>query len=470
MSSDLGFYDFFIRRQNLFQDIDLNGTFKERIQQLKERIVARTKNKPLIVISGAGPAGLLRAIQSISNGNPTKVIEKRAPDAPGRINTVVLTEYTIAILKYCGVYSYLIENKLIYLPNKDGSICVRLKDLELAMRKVLNELSSEPIIAYNSKIVAIDTRADKIRLTTEHATGKRTTISDVGILVNAEGARSTTNTLLGIERIEVLPAIPVIAAVYRDDRAPVTNISSFAVYMRKSITYAAITAYYHTIFLFQFLFSAKFRAQITGAIILPTPGQNYVGCAFSDEINARFSALKNSDEEQEYFAFAQHWINLAICAANMLAFFSWFQRGGAYNAGGHLPLEHFEIVHIGADHASWSARNNKDSTILLAGDASATVEPTTGLGCNTAIQSSVDFLDFLWDYDNASKGKILQDYQDRTRETIAYIHKESIVTRSLYRPDTLAPMSLFGERSRLSQLKEELDLLINTTVPNSLRP
>lgn len=468
MPFNLGIEDFFVRRQNFFQNINLDGTFQERIRQLKERMSTRTENKPLVVISGAGPAGLLRAIQSISNGNPTKVIERRSEEAPGRANTVALTETTIAMLKYCGIYSYLLENRLIYPPNRQGYISVRLKDLEKAMKTVLQELSPDSIIEYNSKIVAIDTQEDKIRLTTESSTGERSTISDVGIFVNAEGSRSSTNALLGIERIEVLPAIPVIAAMCRDDRPYITNVGSFFVYVGKSITQIAITVYYHTIFFFQFLFSKNFRAQITGALILPTPGQNYVGCGFSDTINDGFKALKESGNEQEYLAFAKHWINLAICAANMVSFLSWFKGDSYLHTGRHLPLDQFEIVHIGADHANKYVQKSNNSTILLAGDASATVDPTTGLGCNTAIQSSVDFLDFLWDYDNNSKDKILQDYKNRTSARIKDIHNASIFMRSLYRPDALIPMSMFGANltrldSHRSGQKDTLDGQITLT-------
>lgn len=444
MPFNLGIEDFFVRRQNFFQNINLDGTFQERIRQLKERIGTRTEIKPLVVISGAGPGGLLRAIQSISNGNPTKVIERRPQDAPGRTNTVALTETTISMLQYCGIYPYLLENRLIYPPNREGYISVRLRDLEKAMKTVLEELSSGSVIEYNSKIVEINAQAEKIQLITESSTGERSTIADVGIFVNAEGARSSTNALLGIERIEVLPAIPVIAAMCRDDRPYITNMSSFFVCMGKSITQLAITSYYHTMFFFQFIFSKNFRAQITGALILPTPDQNYVGCGFSDTINARFKELKESENEQEYLAFAKHWINLAICAANMVSFLSWFQGGSYFHTGRNLPLDHFEIVHIGADRARKYVQKINNSTILLAGDASATVDPTTGLGCNTAIQSSVDFLDFLWDYDTSSKDKILRDYQNRTSARIEDIHDASKLMRSRYRPDSLQPMSMFG--------------------------
>jgi len=250
---DQGIEGFIKRNPNYLQETSVAETFKVRIEQLKKQL-SPNNHKPLVVISGAGPAGLLRAIQSIINGNPTQVIEKRSQDNPGRENTVALTETSIKILQHFGIYAYLIENKLIYPPNKGGFICARIKDLEKAMKKVLEELSPQSVITYDSTIVAIDTSTDKIRLSTQSSTEEQLTIADVGIFVNAEGAKSSTNGLLNINRKQVLPPTPAIVAIFRDDRPDITSFSSFFVYIGITLYQLAITIYYHTIFLFQFLF------------------------------------------------------------------------------------------------------------------------------------------------------------------------------------------------------------------------
>lgn len=463
---ELGITSFFEKRQEFFKNINIDGSFQERIKELKAKAQATAHHKPTIVILGAGPAGLLRAIQSISNGNPTILIERRAENAQGRINTVALTTTTISMLQYYGIYQYLTENRLIYPENGSGNIMVRLADLELAMNQVLKEISPTFAIQYNSKVAVIDSQSEKINLIVEDIGTKKTrTIKKIDILVNTEGKNSSTNALLGITRTEVLPSIPVIAAVYEDKRPKICGVNSLLKYVCTSLIYQAQTIYYHVQFLFKFVFSRNFRQQITGSLILKTPKQNYVGCGFSDEINARLESLKESIKEKniilekvketetgqeikklameleqlekKYQAFASQGIHFSICHANMVAIMQRFRRGPRRYTASHLSLTKFEIIKIGADHANEYCKNINQTSVLLGGDASATVDPTTGLGCNTAVQSSVDFLDFIWDYDTGSHQKnLLQEYSDRIGKRVDYIHEASKYARSLYRPDT----------------------------------
>jgi 2-polyprenyl-6-methoxyphenol hydroxylase-like FAD-dependent oxidoreductase len=435
---DPGIYAFLQRRESLFRDVSIEGTFQERMRVLKDKMSRMTDQKPTVVVLGAGPAGLMRAIQSISNGNPTRVIEKRSESAAGRINTVALTETTIGILKYCGIYQYLIEHNQIFPPNRGGYIMVRLEDLEKAMKAVLKELQPASVIQYDTQVERVDAQGEKIGIALQ-SNGAREQISGVDILVNAEGSNSSTNALLNITREPVLPKIPVIAAVYQDKRPSIRGPVSLIQYVGRSVEYTAKTVYYHAIFLFQFLFSPGFRKQITGALILKTPGQNYVGCGFSDEINEKLLALKETGDEKEYQAFARKWINLSICAANMVAFFSRFRRGPHYLVmGGHQSLDKFDLIKIGADKASEPCKKINQAVVLLSGDACATVDPTTGLGCNTAIQSSTAFLDFIWDAnDHVALDKRIEDYRSSIQEKIRYIHNASKELRARYRPDAV---------------------------------
>lgn len=446
-SIDTGITDFFIRRRDFFEDINLYGSFQERMKELRDRMNSASNHKPSVVISGAGPAGLIRAIQSISNGNPTVLIEKRGDDIQGRINTVHLRPVTVAMLRYCGIYQYLMENKLIFPPKADGSIMVRLTDLEKAMKAVLKEISPSFAIQYHTKIEDIDAQTEKINLTLENSeTKEKRAIKKVDILVNAEGKGSSTNPLLGIERTEVLPSIPVIAAVYKDKRPKIQGIGSFFKFVGKSIAYLAITIHYHVQFFFKFLFSKKFRNCFTGSLILKTPKQNYVGAGLSDKINGRLQLLKaaaaskgaGSKEEKEYKNFAKKWIGYSICLANLIA-----NKVPHFCKGTHRSLAKFEIIKIGADHANQFCKSIHQTSVLLGGDAGATVDPTTGLGCNTAIQSSVDFLDFIWDSDKEiSPNTLLKEYSERATKRIKDIHIASIQARALYRPDALIPMMM----------------------------
>jgi len=148
--------------------------------------------------------------------------------------------------------------------------------------------------------------------------------------------------------------------------------------------------------------------------------------------------------EENYYSFAKRWIGLSMCYANMVALSQRFFGGPFLYMGCHLSLDNFEVIKIGADRANEYCKSIKKTTVLLAGDASSTVDPTTGLGCNTAIQSAVDFLDFIWDYDaKVPQANLLEDYSSRTNKRVHYIHEKSKLTRSFYRPDALLPDSMF---------------------------
>jgi len=450
--------NFLVRHMNYFKNVGIEGSFKDRIKVLQDKMTTGSNKKPKVVILGAGPAGLMRAIQSISNGNPTQVIEKRSENAEGRSNIVALKPESIAMLKYCGIYQYLINTNLIYPPNYEGYICVRLTDLEQAMKEVLKRLTPEQIIKYDSKVNDIIEAGNKIDLVIEATDQQKSKIPNVDILVNAEGSQSTTNNLLKITRKDVLPNIPVIAAFFQNPK--VHNLSSFVGYTNKRIIQVAMTIYYHTLFCVKLICQKKFREQIKGAIILKTPKHNYVGCAFSDEVNVRLLSLKKrvdelkeSNEtiqneltraEREYNAYARDWINLSICAANIVGLITGFEHligrsNDYFYMGCNDTVDKFNIINIAADRADKYCGKYKQTqtAVLLVGDACATVDPTTGLGCNTAIQSSTAFLDFIWDYDKKTIDKSLKEYKMQIDKRVDEIHDASKRRRIAYRPDAV---------------------------------
>lgn len=469
---DSGIDTFFERRRARFENHTVGETFQQCIAGMKAQIHADKPNKPTVVILGAGPGGLIRTIQSLTNGNPTTLIEKRDADASGLMNTVALTTTTVQMLRYCGIYQYLIEKKLIYPDDGRGYIMVRLGDLRDAVKMVLEQINPDSVIQYNSKVVAIDDQSEKLSLIVEDVRNhQQRTIKDIDVLVNTEGKNSSTNALLGIDRVEVLPSIPVIAAIFKDRRPKIRGVSSLLKYMAMSVFYLARTINQHVWFLFRYVLSKNFRREMTGALILKTPKQNYVGCGFSDPINQRLEVLKDAVAHQQkqleevqqkgsvkeikkqakalnkakkkYNSFAEGWIKKSICRANFIATVSKLRKGPRFCTGSHLSLEKFEIIKIGADHASRYSKKFNKTSVLVAGDAAATVDPTTGLGCNTAIQSSVDFLDFLWDYDaGMGQDQLLSDYSNRLRSRVTYIHHASKMIRSAYRPDALMPTQM----------------------------
>ena len=458
-----GITDFYDRRINQFQNINLEGTFEERVKGIKDKIKSDSAHKPTVVILGAGPAGIIRGIQSIANGNPTRIIEKRSENANGRTNTVALTEASIQMMKYCGIYQYLAEKKLILPPNRAGFICVNLTDLENAMKAVLKKLNEGTTISYNSKVSEIVQQGDKINLIIESTDGQKSIIQGVDILVNAEGSHSSTNSLLNIKRVEVLPKLHVISALFKDRRPKIRGLCSLFSYTGKSMAYLAVTIHYHALFILRSLISKRFRAQFTGSLILKTPGQSYLGCSFSEGVNKRLLSLRDLVNEKKdalskattkekqlqckkelqrakkkYQSYAGKSIKYSLCAANSLALLARMKAPKELYlyTSRCFPLSKFSLFEIGADRANEFIKSMNKTSILLAGDALATVDPATGLGCNTAIQSSTAFLDFLWDYDAKgaeSQQTLLKEYSGRMNNIVDYIHTASKTTRSYYR-------------------------------------
>lgn len=455
-----GIKSFFERRQPFFQNMNIEGSYRERIGELKTQMKANSPDKPEVVILGGGPAGLMRAIQSLANGNPTTVYEKREAEALGRENTVALTEVTIHMLKYCGIYQYLQENRLIYPPNKGHYISVRLTDLEKAFKTVLKDLTDDPIIHYGSKVIAVDSTKEKLELIIESVDGQKSRIGQIDILVNAEGSRSTTNALLNIKRVEVLPEVPVIATLFKDRRPKIRGLGSFFKYVGKSVVYLARTIHYHTQFLFKFLLSKKFRGEFRGALTLKTPGQTYLGSGLSDKVNQKIFNLKEAVEKKEqvlksattekeikickkelkraekkYRSFVKRWINMSLCFSNAISLGAKIigDKSLYLYRSGHKSLHKFELVKIGADRADAFCKKINKTSVLLAGDACATVDPVTALGGNGAIQSSTAYLDFIWDYDTGKpQDKLLESYHEAQKETVDYVHKSSKQAREMY--------------------------------------
>ncbi|KAF3362497.1 hypothetical protein PHSC3_000970 [Chlamydiales bacterium STE3] len=438
-------------------------SFAERMQFLKNNMRIRSYDKPTVVILGAGPAGLIRAIISVCEGNPTTVIEKRPENAPGRLNTVAIDKHAVSILKNFGVYQYLLENKLIYPARENEGIDVRLGELEQALKMVLEKISPEPIIQYDSQVLKIATQSKKIALSMQ-STNREHTLSDIDVLVNAEGARSSTNSLLGIKRKEVLQSIPAITAIYQDNRPEIQNVSSLLKSTRTSVFSIAYTINYHIQFLFRSILSKKFRQQICGVIILKTPKQNYIGCGFSAEVSDRIFSLKkiamekkeaiekakSSSEkkdcerefkiaEKQYHSFSRRWIHLSLCFANMAALISFFRRDLSLPFVYHHNLKSFDVVKIGADKAEKYCTTLGESDVLLAGDASATVDPVTGLGCNTALRSYYDFQDYLRDRTLSQKAA-LENYNHNNEQRVERIHSISKEARRLYRREMMASL------------------------------
>lgn len=452
-----------------------NITFSSVINSLnQEKILLHPHEQKSIAILGAGPSGLMHAIISVLRGEKTSLIELRDEDAHGRENSVQLNEETIELLKKYGIYQFLEERKLIYPPTIYNTISVRLVDLEIAMKTVLKEISEEnPVtILYNNKVDTIQENPTTQKIDLLLSSGNL--IPSIDILVNAEGAKSSTNVLLGNDRVVVLEKLPVIAATFVDERPEIIDIGSFFSYVWTSITYTAMAIYHYSIFFFHLIFLGEFvfnkDRSIGGSLILQTPGQNYVGAGLSkaksdemislrDEMLARKEALEIAEEDgldtsslerelaattDRYTNFLHYWTRLSFCAANFLvmvskiiAFFKGTTPEIKYDTASWLPLKNVSIAEIGADKTRLASGLLGRTLFLISADARATPDPTTGLGCNTALTATKLFQKVLDDWNHKQLTTLSKEYIDSSDIIVEKIHKASKEKRQLYRPDAL---------------------------------
>ena len=450
-----------------------NSSFKERMEalkQLRQQALTNSSNRPSIVISGGGPAGLIRAIDALVTGNPVTVIEKRKEDARVRDNTVLLQGSTVSLLKFYGVYQYLLEKGLVFR-EVNGNCNVRLGDLEEAMKAAITQLTPEKTIHFDSTIERVNSYPNsKADIVIRSPSGAKN-FNAVDLLVVAEGAHSPTNQLLGNRRVTVLPSIPVIAAIFKDDRPQIRGVSTFFQYVGKSLANTATSVYYYTIFFFKVVFQGEHifnkNRKIAGSLILKTPSQNYLGCGLSKEetevMKSVIQNLKNAKDElevakkqndsheklaplnqkvkaaqAEWDRYMKYWTAMSFCSANILGIVISIFGAQKLDLASWLPLDHLSVTEIGADKSDTYSGKIGHSSFLLAGDTLATVDPTTGLGCNTAVKTATDFHDYVAGLNSSQDIAALQkQYNTSCDRIIAHNHAQSKHMRAAYRPDAL---------------------------------
>lgn len=435
-----------------------SDSFKERMAELTKKSQANFLGKKVVIL-GAGPAGLIRGIESILQGHQTTILEIREHSDKNRDNTVGLQKNCVIILKKYGIYQYLIEKHLILNPSEDERIAVRLCDLEEAMKSVLQKLSHKPVIQYESQVKKI-TCGEKSGLEIESKLEGLYSIHDVDFIINAEGAKGSTNALLNIKRIQVLPKMPVIAAIFQDNRPKISNLISFAEYVLKTISSTIMSTYHYTVFFF-WLFRnvTNLKKNIPTSLILKTPHQNYLGYGFNKvDMEAVKNLQKNvkeknhelikakqenksefvikqiqkdiEDAQEKMDAFLKYRINIAFCAINV--FYNFFPSNPYFINAPRYPLINYHLVEVGADKASVIAKKIGKTVFLNTGDSLVTVDPSTGLGCTTAILSVKHTKKVL---KNSSKTDlIISEYIKNSKKMIEFIHNESKIIRFAHFP------------------------------------
>lgn len=461
--------------------------FDSTLQSLKK---TRQENmhdgfeKPSVMILGGGPAGLIHALESVIQGNTTLVIEKRTQINGGRENAVALKKETVNILKRYGIYQYLLTNSLIY-PGEEPN--VRLKDLEEAIKFVLREISGQEIILYDSQVIEVIQETDKkidIRVESRH--GERTRFSNIDILLNTEGAHSHTHeNLLHFEREVLLPAVPVIAAICKDNRPEISGSSSLINYGVKTFINTLRNVYFHVRFLMDNLPHARklyqntieqstrgitspFPGPIKGAVALSTPGQCYVGVGLSLEESNKLEDLSKRVEEAKLAlnkkengksdlelmedldkakadlnTYLEYWTRYSICWVNAMEIIKFIvmKKKPEFNFG--MDINKVNVAYIGVDRIKQSAAMHLNKSLyLVAGDTYATTDATTGRGCNTAIEAVDTFKNVLNLKSGVSEQLLVKyslDHQrNRDRNSL-----ESLELRELFRPDTISKVAIY---------------------------
>lgn len=451
---------------------ELHSNFNAKIEELRDarqRGLHTPHANRRVVILGGGPAGLIRGIQSLIHGNPTLIFEKRRENQNGRENTVRLEKEAIAILNDCGVMQYLIERGLVFPPEK-GVVNVRLTDLEQAMKSVIQALSpDQAVIQYDCQARSIDGEENEnAHVVIENSAGEQHQINDVAFIVVAEGARSSTNErILQNRRIEVLPPMPVIAAILVDDRPKIQGIASFLSYTGKSVLRVVEMIFYHTFYIFKFIFQKERfsnpERKILGSVILKTPGQDYLGTGLSKEESEKLRSHQHNIEaikeelatakerhqtshvaklekeligaQAKYEKYLKQWVKLSCCASNAINILSFIFSKGKMDLPIELaswfPIRQVSVTDIGSDHSEHFIARIGNAGIMIAGDTAATVDPTTGLGCNTAITTCNAFTQMLDNLEPANLDDLAPNLDSQIMDRVRHMHNKASLIRNL---------------------------------------
>ena len=214
-------------------------TAEYKLQGLK-RIREQAQKTPQdpkenLLISGAGPGGLMLALASALQNKEFLLIEARGKQEPMRENIIVLEnkqdpsrlpmlmkheqtgryrEGELKLLDFLGVTDHLIANKKIIEEPRGRSLSVRIKDLQEAMIHQLMELKGEKeveqLIHYDTEIASIRKHGEDLPVTVAFQRPARSKQSSDSLLGPAtpslvhvmEGYHSKTRGQLGVDLIK----------------------------------------------------------------------------------------------------------------------------------------------------------------------------------------------------------------------------------------------------------------------------
>jgi len=334
--------------------------------------------KPRVVISGAGIAGLMRAIIALRNGNFVQVIEKRAQASEGRSNPSLMDREAAKILKECGVFQYLDDKMLLgESPSKHFLASVGIASIEKAMKAVIEAIApGEEIVLYQADLKCIIKENNAANLVIRVQGKAERVLKEIDLLVVAEGTKSATSTLLSCRKIEAISEIPVIGAIFKEK----------ADSERRG-----------------FVFDCK--GSVVG-IVLHSPGYCSIGCTplASNEKRVKEVAGRSQKERIElHRELTERAFTVNRARGQTIPLLQDLQSitTTTMSSGFQLPF-------CGTLHGR--------SIFMLAGDALTYVDVISGSGANNAIQSAQDILPVL--KGSVKAGAFLKEHSSRVAERI----------------------------------------------------
>jgi hypothetical protein len=382
--------------------------FRQRIENLRALRNISVRNREnrhySVLIVGAGPAGLIRAISATLQGLKTVVLELRPEDGPKRPQIVVIrSQAVIALLDQLGVVDFLFKETRIF-PFGQLQLEVSLADLELAFEAILRFVTADEqdqIVQRGTFIERIDQEQGLARVTARKSDQQTLLSFSPQLIVIADGKRSPTSAVLGITRRDRFHSHTGIIAIFRAEGRGLSQWRRMLGELASKLNYA-----FHR-------YVSRRGIKLVAGTILQVPGHHYLGLdlAPDEEMRLRNAITRTGDvdfgaegvspngsksptERAEFRRLLRFWAKYAFEAIRTQP------KGSAPHTGGRpihwLPLDPqlampIEVV---TDRADVFCGHIGETFVMIEGDAQFTIHPGSAYGCAKAFLSARLF-DFL---------------------------------------------------------------------------
>jgi 2-polyprenyl-6-methoxyphenol hydroxylase-like FAD-dependent oxidoreductase len=396
--------------------------FRQRIADLKLLRSVRTSHsgdpRHRVLIVGAGPAGLIRAISATLRGLETAVIELRPENAAKRPQIAVIrSQAVIGLLDQLGVIDFLFKEGRIF-PLGRLRLEVSLADLELAFKSILRLVTPDDpdqIVQYGTSIERIDQDQGSARVVARSLDRATSRLFLPQLIVIADGGRSPTSRLLGIPRCDHLRSHTGIIAIFRADGKRLSRPGQIFGELSSKLNYA-----FHR-------YVSREGTKLEAGTILQVPGHHYLGLDLAPaEENRLRDAMRRAQGPHSGPA---EWIKLR----RLLRFWAKYgfetirtePKGSAPHSGGRripwLPLDAQLTMPIDvvSDRAAVFGGYIGETFVAIEGDAQFTIHPGSAYGCTKAFLSARLFDFLLQSLLPRADGR-----KDRSAELVFFVNSE----------------------------------------------